>query len=72
MEGQVNDCWHNNKGKNNTAASITSVPTTLPSNCATADGTDPEFTNAQQSELLLCVSDHPSCTWFQQPPKPGN
>src|SRR4029453_12242499 len=52
VQGQLNDCWHDNIGKNGTAASITSVPTTLPSDCATADGTDPEFTNAQQGELL--------------------
>ncbi len=68
--GQTNNCWHDNTGKNGTAASITSLPTNLPSNCATADGTDAPFTNAQQGELLLCVSDDPSCTWDQTPPKP--
>lgn len=70
IQGQVNNCWFNNRGKNGTRASITSVPSSLPSDCATSDGTDPPFTNAQLDELLLCVTDDPACTWFQRPPKP--
>jgi parallel beta-helix repeat protein len=68
--GQLNNCWIGNKGKTGTAASLTSLPDPLPSDCATSDGADVEFTNAQQGELLACVYDLPSCTWFQQPPRP--
>ena len=69
VQGQVNNCWFNNRGKNGTAASITSLPATLPSDCATADGADAPFTNAQQGELLNCTTGGP-CSWESTPPKP--
>jgi hypothetical protein len=69
VEGQLNNCWQGNRGKIGTAASLTSLPTALPSDCAASEGADPAFTNAQQGELLNCVSAGP-CNWPQTPPKP--
>jgi hypothetical protein len=71
IHSQKENCWQKNRGKRGTAASLTSLPSTLPFNCATSTGTDPDG-NAQQIELLQCVLDEPGCTWFQKPPKPGN
>jgi hypothetical protein len=69
VEGQLNNCWQGNRGKTGTAASLTSLPTVLPSDCAASEGADPAFTNPQQGELLNCVSAGP-CNWPQTPPKP--
>jgi hypothetical protein len=65
------NCWHDNVGKDGTAASITSVPDPLPSDCATSRGTGgPE----QESELLGCFGDiefdATDCPWFTTPPEP--
>jgi hypothetical protein len=69
VQGQLNNCWQNNRGKNGTASSLTSLPTTLPFDCATSDGADAPFTNAQQGELLNCTTGGP-CNWTQTPPRP--
>jgi hypothetical protein len=69
--GNANNCWHDNKGKAGTAASVTTAPANLPSNCATSMGTgDP----AQEAELLGCLaavsSGGSDCPWFTTPPEP--
>lgn len=68
----ANNCWFNNTGKDGTPASITSLPSNLPSNCATSLGTG--SLNGQTAELFGCVAvpqGDPSCPWFTTPPKPS-
>lgn len=66
--GNRENCWYQNTGKDGTAASITSTPDNLPSDCATSLGTG--GTNGQTLELIDCIDGAPSCTWFTTPPKP--
>jgi hypothetical protein len=66
--GSSNNCWYKNTGKNGDAASITSTPDGLPSDCTTSLGTG--GVDGQTLELFGCVSDSPTCTWFTTPPKP--
>lgn len=70
--GNTNNCWYSNTGKDGTAASITSEPSNLPSDCATSMGTGGP---AQESELLGCFADFSAahsgtCPWFKTPPEP--
>jgi hypothetical protein len=66
------NCWHGNTGKDGNAASITSVPSNLPSNCATSRGTGGPV---QEAELGNCLADFGythtgSCPWFTTPAEP--
>jgi hypothetical protein len=65
----ANNCWFKNTGKDGTAASITSTPQNLPSDCATSLGTG--GTDGQTVELFACLAAEPVCTWFETPPKPS-
>jgi hypothetical protein len=70
--GNANNCWFNNTGANGDAASVTSIPKSLPGDCATSLGTG--GTNGQTAELLNCSGvpqGDPSCPWFTTPPKPS-
>ena len=72
--GNTGNCWHDNTGKDGTAASVTSTPPAplLPSACDdTSIGTvGPE----QEPELLNCLADiefdTSTCPWFTTPSKP--
>jgi hypothetical protein len=69
--GSANNCWFNNTGKNGDAASVTSTPDNLPSDCATSMGTG--GVDGQTAELFGCVGvpqGDPSCPWFNTPSKP--
>jgi hypothetical protein len=67
----TNNCWYSNIGRDGTAASITSEPSSLPSDCSTSRGTGGPV---QQAELLQCfaaiTSDSRDCPWFTTPPEP--
>jgi Right handed beta helix region len=72
--GNTGNCWHDNTGKDGTAASVTSTPPAplLPSACDnTSIGT---IGPAQEPELLNCLADiefdTSSCPWFTTPSKP--
>jgi Right handed beta helix region len=70
-ENSANNCWYKNTGKAGTAASVTSLPTTLPSDCATSLG---DGSVEQTGELLNCVGasyESTTCPWFTTPPKPS-
>jgi Right handed beta helix region len=70
--GNANNCWYENTGRNGDAASVTSLPKTLPSDCATSLGTG--STDGQTAELLSCVGvpqGDPACPWFTTPPRPS-
>jgi hypothetical protein len=70
--GNANNCWFNNTGKNGDAASVTSTPDELPSDCATSLGTG--ALDGQTAELLGCMGvpqGDPSCPWFVTPQKPS-
>ena len=68
------NCWHDNVGKDGTAASVTSTPPApfLPSACNSSSmGTvGPQ----QEPELLNCLADiefkTSTCPWFTTPSKP--
>jgi hypothetical protein len=67
----VNNCWYDNTGRDGTAASVTSDPDSLPSDCATSRGTGGPV---QEAELLNCLGDISfdtgTCPWFTTPPEP--
>jgi len=72
--GNTGNCWHDNIGKDGTAASVTSTPPApvLPSACDSSSvGTGGP---AQESELTNCLADitfdTKSCNWFTTPSKP--
>jgi hypothetical protein len=69
---ESNNCWFDNTGKDGTAASVTSEPATLPSDCNNSPGgggpPSPVVT-----ELLTCSTlpdGDPACPWYTTPPKP--
>jgi hypothetical protein len=66
------NCWFKNTGSAGNAASITSVPTGLPADCANSvargNGDPPQIT-----ELFGCLTDlsyDGACVWFTTPPEP--
>ncbi len=68
----TNNCWYSNTGTDGTGASITSVPSNLPSDCESSRGTGGP---AQEAELLGCLADFSyahsgSCPWFTTPREP--
>jgi Right handed beta helix region len=72
--GNTGNCWHDNTGKDGTAAGVTSTPPAplLPSACdSTSIGT---IGPQQEPELLNCLADiefdTASCPWFTTPSKP--
>jgi hypothetical protein len=72
--GNTGNCWHDNKGKDGTALSVTSTPPAplLPSGCDSSSiGT---IGPVQEPELLNCLADiefdTSSCPWFTTPSKP--
>jgi hypothetical protein len=76
--GNTGNCWHDNTGKEGTAASVTSTPVAplLPSACdGTSVGTGGP---AQEQELLSCFAaiekeeeeEPATCPWFTTPSKP--
>ena len=72
--GNTGNCWHDNVGKDGTAATLTSLPPSpvLPAACdATSVGTG---STAQEAELVNCFADIEgetgSCPWFETPSKP--
>jgi hypothetical protein len=72
--GNTGNCWHDNTGKDGTAATVTSTPPSplLPSACdASSMGT---IGPQQEPELLNCLADitfdTKSCPWFTTPSKP--
>ncbi|TMK97520.1 MAG: hypothetical protein E6G34_07275 [Actinobacteria bacterium] len=77
--GNTGNCWHDNVGKEGTAASVTSLPPSpiLPSACdETSVGTGGP---AQEQELTACfaaIENHEekeepaTCPWFTTPSKP--
>lgn len=72
--GNTGNCWHDNTGKDGTAAGVTSTPPAplLPSACDnTSIGT---IGPQQEPELLNCLADiefdTASCPWFTTPSKP--
>ena len=71
--GNTGNCWHDNTGVNGTAASVTSVPASLPSDCANSIGILVGNLFAE-GELLGCFANFSqgvgSCDWFTTPPKP--
>ena len=72
--GNTGNCWHDNVGKDGTAAGVTSTPPAplLPSACDSSSmGTvGPQ----QEPELLNCLADiefkTSACPWFTTPSKP--
>src|SRR5438270_2469861 len=71
--GNTGNCWHDNTGKDGTAAGVTSTPPSpfLPSAC---DSSSMGTGGPQESELANCLGDitfdtH-SCPWFTTPSKP--
>jgi hypothetical protein len=72
--GNTRNCWHDNTGKDGTAAGVTSTPLAplLPAACDTTSvGTvGPQ----QEPELLNCLADITfdtrQCPWFTTPSKP--
>ena len=70
--GNASNCWFKNTGRNGDAASVTSTPKNLPSDCATSLGTG--SVDGQTAELFSCVGvpqGDPACPWFTTPPKPS-
>jgi len=72
--GNTGNCWHDNVGKDGTAATLTSLPASpvLPAACdATSVGTG---STEQEAELVNCFADIEeetgSCPWFETPSKP--
>jgi hypothetical protein len=76
--GNTGNCWHDNVGKDGTAAGVTSTPAAplLPSACdETSRGTGGA---AQEQELTACFAaiekkeenEPPTCPWFTTPSKP--
>jgi hypothetical protein len=72
--GNTGNCWHDNKGKDGTALSVTSTPPAplLPSQCDNSSvGT---IGPQQEPELLNCLADiefdTSTCPWFTTPSKP--
>lgn len=70
------NCWHDNTGKDGSAASVTGVPSpsgvapdNLPSDCGGGPLTG-ELHGQATTELLPCSLGSASCTWFTTPPKP--
>ena len=70
--GSANNCWFNNTGKDGDAASITSTPDDLPSDCSTSLGDRRYRRPGRRAVRLcqLCPRATPSCPWFTTPPKP--
>ena len=72
--GNTGNCWHDNTGKDGTAASITSTPPSplLPSACD--DSSIGTVGPQQEPELLNCFADitfdTKTCPWFTTPSKP--
>jgi Right handed beta helix region len=66
-----NNCWYSNTGKHGSPESITSEPSSLPSDCETSRGMG---SPVLQSELLNCLGDitfnTSTCPWFTTPPEP--
>ncbi len=71
VPAESGNCWYSNTGRAGTAASVTSVPAPLPSDCANSEGGVGHGV-VQAAELLDCSGTAPavSCTWFQTPPRP--
>ena len=74
--GNTGNCWHDNIGKDSTAASLTSTPPAplLPSACDSSSvGTGGP---AQEQELISCFlyieSKQGPCPWFTTPSKPDS
>ena len=70
--GNANNCWYKNTGRDGNAASVTSLPPNLPSDCATSLGTG--STDGQTAELFSCLGvplGDQVCPWFTTPPKPS-
>ncbi len=70
--GNTNNCWYSNTGKDGTAASITTEPSNLPSDCAKSMGTG---VPTGDPELLSCFADFEggvggACSWFETPAEP--
>jgi hypothetical protein len=65
------NCWFENTGKDGTEGSITSDPSSLPSDCDASLGTG----NPGESELIACFAaftgtDVGQCPWSKTPPEP--
>jgi len=71
--GNTGNCWHDNVGKDGTAASVTSTPPRplLPAAC---DSSSVGTGSPQEAELLYCLADVTfdtrNCPWFTTPSKP--
>jgi hypothetical protein len=75
LNPETNDsgnCWFNNTGRDGTAASLKTVPSQLPADCANSrargQGHPP-----QNGELIVCLTDmSPTgpCPWFKTPSEP--
>ena len=74
FEGNTNNCWFRNVGRDGTERSVVTEPSPLPSNCQTSRGTGGP---AQEAELGACLVDFSvepgatgGCPWFTTPPEP--
>jgi hypothetical protein len=66
------NCWFDNTGKDGTAASVTSEPASLPSDCSNSPGGGLP-PSPIVSELITCSTlpdGDPGCPWYTTPPKP--
>ena len=75
FNGNTNNCWYGNLGKDNNMESVTMDPPNLPNDCANSRGNGPDLEN--QGELLQCFvaitndsEDPRDCPWFATPPEP--
>ena len=71
------NCWHDNTGKDGTAASVTGdpsptavAPDNLPSDCSNSPLVGPPASSVKVAELLDCSSENSTCPWFTTPSKP--
>jgi hypothetical protein len=67
----LNNCWYDNTGTDGSAASVTTEPDGLPSDCDASRGTGGP---AQEAELMNCLGDITfdtgTCPWFRTPEEP--
>jgi hypothetical protein len=70
----IGNCWHDNTGIAGTAASLNTLPTSLPSQCNSSSIGLGVGNPLAEAELLGCFAAFDqgigSCPWFTTPPKP--
>jgi hypothetical protein len=70
----TDNCWFNNIGANGTPGGVTSVPASLPADCASSPGGVGQPNAPEVNELLTCATapETPGgpCPWYNTPTEP--